>query len=728
MRLPSSGLHLDNPAYPLLQGLISYIGQTTSDGNAGGTTIIDSGLDNEPSYDGLVVKILSGDAAGQARTAQYHPASSTITVGIAFTDNAGSAVQIVSGTRFCILTSMVGGGGPGPSPEESITYYGIVDSVPGANQFTIGALAGLGASKFIGANPYWAFVLRDAGGAGAAPQGELQPISAYTTATGNFTAAAFTAAIAAGDEVLIIHPALAAALISGILASGTLTTSSATVPADTGRTEANDYWNGSWLMTLTGAVRMQPRLIVDFANAGGVFTLDAEQPFTAAPGLVAYVILPPNSQLVPAADSANNQTPAHVIGNKTDTIPAMNAAPGNDSIERQVKAILERVGATPADPDDSLLTSVGQRDAAATADDLSDVTTTDLEAKIRRVLLRFSANAFSSDVQGAARTDIEAMVTAMATYFAALGAAWSVQVNGQAAKDNLEQTIEDILLPLGIDGANVFNPTIQGASRTDLDTALAQIATYFVAAGAAMALQVNGNAARTNLQQALNDYFAVVGVDGANVFSTTIQGAARTTIEAAFDGLAAYFVAAGAALSVTIDPGGSARTTLATLWNDLGQMLAGTSGITTWPAAAPPGDGVSFAEAIRQIYNDIVAINSGLQEQADTAINITAIAAGETNVFDLSVAATRYVIRSLRLKAADPGANTISVRLYELINDVSTVVTTFTIDTNNFGTYHSLVDMFGVPHLAGDNLKVTVQASAGGPYAVTGQYSHALAT
>lgn len=116
-----------------------------------------------------------------------------------------------------------------------------------------------------------------------------------------------------------------------------------------------------------------------------------------------------------------------------------------------------------------------------------------------------------------------------------------------------------------------------------------------------------------------------------------------------------------------------------------------------------------------------------LHEQADTPITITAILASETDVFDLNVADTRYIVRSLRLKSADPGANNITVRLRELINDVSIIVDTFTITTANFGTYHSLMDMFGVPHLAGDDIQVTVQASAAGPYAITGQYSHAKA-
>ncbi|KKL57674.1 hypothetical protein LCGC14_2233030, partial [marine sediment metagenome] len=129
--------------------------------------------------------------------------------------------------------------------------------------------------------------------------------------------------------------------------------------------------------------------------------------------------------------------------------------------------------------------------------------------------------------------------------------------------------------------------------------------------------------------------------------------------------------------------------------------------------------------AIGTILAAITGASGLAYEQADVAVTINAINASETNVFDLSTASTRYIIRSLRLKCADPGANTITVKLYELVNDVLIAVDTFDIDTTNFGTYHSLMDMFGMAQLAGDNLKVTVQVDAGGPYAVTGQYSHA---
>lgn len=133
-----------------------------------------------------------------------------------------------------------------------------------------------------------------------------------------------------------------------ILARGTFTTSSATVPADTGRTEANDYWNGCYLVPTAGAIIGEPRLIVDFANAGGVFTLDTDIPFTAVPGTVAYVIIPGNVQIAPTADSAATTTPAHVIGNKGDATTAdtvEGTAATTKSLQSLLKAVLQRQGA-----------------------------------------------------------------------------------------------------------------------------------------------------------------------------------------------------------------------------------------------------------------------------------------------------------------------------------------------------------------------------------------------
>jgi len=90
-----------------------------------------------------------------------------------------------------------------------LAFVGVVTAVPGANQFTIAALTGHGDTAFVG---WRAFVFWDAGGGGAAPQGEQQTITVYTSADGNFTAGAFSAAVAVGDIMIILHPEVAAIL------------------------------------------------------------------------------------------------------------------------------------------------------------------------------------------------------------------------------------------------------------------------------------------------------------------------------------------------------------------------------------------------------------------------------------------------------------------------------------------------------------------------------------
>ena len=79
------------------------------------------------------------------------------------------------------------------------------------------------------------------------------------------------------------------ATVTKAVATGTLTASSLTLPADTGRLEVDHYWDGCLLMPTAGADAYQPRLIRSFANSGGVFTLDT--PFTTLPTLVTYIIL-----------------------------------------------------------------------------------------------------------------------------------------------------------------------------------------------------------------------------------------------------------------------------------------------------------------------------------------------------------------------------------------------------------------------------------------------------
>ena len=309
-----------------------------------------------------------------------------------------------------------------------------------------------------------------------------------------------------------------------IAVKGTFTTSSTTVPADTGRTEANNYFNGDIIVPLSGTVVRQARVIASFANAGGIFTLDGQLPFTAAPGLVDYIILHSDYPLVPAVDATTNTTSAHVVGNKTETIPAMSAAPveggATTSLVALAKAILERVGATPADPDDSVLTNIGQRDDTATLDTLADITTTSIEAKLRRLLLRFSADAFSSTVQGVARTDIENMITGLAAYLSPAGAAWSVVANpGAAAKVDLETTLEDFAdLLAGATGIVTFPVRAVAANNVSIAEVLRHVAEAVgedTADNAFASTNVAANVDGSLLER--NEYLLTTGYEGQSV-------------------------------------------------------------------------------------------------------------------------------------------------------------------------------------------------------------------
>ena len=103
MRIPPRG-HVDQPASALIPSLISYWSITTANGNALGTTLVDTGLATEPSYLSHRIKLLSGEAAGQEREIFIHAGGgNTITVGGDFTDNAGAVTQVLAGTRYVIL-------------------------------------------------------------------------------------------------------------------------------------------------------------------------------------------------------------------------------------------------------------------------------------------------------------------------------------------------------------------------------------------------------------------------------------------------------------------------------------------------------------------------------------------------------------------------------------------------------------------------------------------------
>lgn len=347
MRVPS-GVRVDNPAYPLLHGLIAYQWVTSGDGDALGMTLVCADLDNHPTYVGNRVKVLMGGAWGQDRLIMAHIAGGILTVDTPFTDAALAPQQILAGIRFVILTNTGGGagGGGGMPPTAPLWMFGNVSPAQVASPTVIDIphLAGFQDNTF---NDEFYIQVLDADG--AAPEGEKRIITDYDGGTGRFTTDAFSADVEAGDIVAIFHTAIEAI---DIIARGTLDTSSQTVPADNTRAEGDNHFNGHLLVPTEGVYAGRATRIVDYTGVGGIFTLDPNNPLPGVSGLVDYIVIKSQTEFVPGVDGVNNRTPSDVIGGKADT--PIFVPDDVSAVMRYLKGILATGGAR-AEPSESLI-------------------------------------------------------------------------------------------------------------------------------------------------------------------------------------------------------------------------------------------------------------------------------------------------------------------------------------------------------------------------------------
>jgi len=214
----------------LIRTLTAYNGITTADGAVDGTTLVDSNLISRNEFiSEKTILIMSGDAKDEDKGAlSFVPATGVITL-----QGTGFSAQIKAGTIFRVLNistvemdvaTIDGKIGTNTDPVGTTTlfawllkifehggqggfYYGKVTQIDDATHFRVAGLTGFGDAYF--ANTYRVYVVRDAAGLGAAPQGEMQPCSEYDSDDGIFTYTAFTAALAVDDEVLLIHERIA---------------------------------------------------------------------------------------------------------------------------------------------------------------------------------------------------------------------------------------------------------------------------------------------------------------------------------------------------------------------------------------------------------------------------------------------------------------------------------------------------------------------------------------
>lgn len=99
--------HIDDPAKPVHEAVVSFEGISSAIGAATGDSLVDVALATQPSYLGQVCKILSGPAAGQILTIAIHaPGTGTLIFSRPCSNAAGAIVQVAAGTQYCIISQL----------------------------------------------------------------------------------------------------------------------------------------------------------------------------------------------------------------------------------------------------------------------------------------------------------------------------------------------------------------------------------------------------------------------------------------------------------------------------------------------------------------------------------------------------------------------------------------------------------------------------------------------
>ncbi len=221
-------------AKALFESQVSREGITTGAGAGTGDSIIDAGLIGigTNSFKSMLMVVYPGDfnnvdsmditafnnATGEITLAKaYKEVAAAIPAGVPykivtfrFVPAEVAAISALIGTTtdaigtttlFAWLLKLFEQGGQG------LVYFGEVTTYTNVNNFRVSGLTGFGDDYF--ANNYRVYVVWDDAGAGAAPQGEMQPCTDYDSTDGIFTHTAFTAPLEVGDKVLLIHERLA---------------------------------------------------------------------------------------------------------------------------------------------------------------------------------------------------------------------------------------------------------------------------------------------------------------------------------------------------------------------------------------------------------------------------------------------------------------------------------------------------------------------------------------
>ena len=634
-----------------------------------------------------------------------------------------------AGTAGKALTDILAG-----AISNGLAVQGVVTTATSTTQFSATALAGYGNDYFVGWEIY---VLWDAAGAHGAPQAEHTPATDYVSTGGVFTHVALTQQLALTDKVLLVHPVIYSLLTlvtaipttatqDGVYFDEILGSAGTALPIGTATSPVNNLADaltimtarklkklylagtGAHAITLTNGINIQ---IV--GNAEYAVTIDAGATVTIGSDLLCKSFT--NTTGTPTING--NLTSMTTISTTTGTITVWgNAYAGTTTTMSGAAGTLTVYG-------DAKL--------------MGDVTTSNATAAIT-----IGGNAFfGHDYQGTAGTlNINGNCQVVNTIN--IVASPGVSIKGKL----------DVSGDITITGAGSANISVIGNCTVlgNVTRPAGTLGTFtFGNLEVGQNVDVEGNASFTAYGNVIVHYVGWYSTGGtvlivgdlvvrrggiaASIGSLTVYGNiyAKNEFDTTTGSITVYgnaYVANGfcSATTGTITVWGNLYVgTTTTVSGAAGALVVHGNAVLIGAVGATNGTASITIDGFADIRGAITATGTITYRgvQPEVAVNISAISASETNFLDLEVASTHYTVSDLVLKCADPGADTVNVKIYKLVNAVLTSVVTFAITTVNYTSYFSLMDMLGQSILVGDKLKITVQATAGAGYAVTGSYS-----
>jgi len=148
-----------------------------------------------------------------------------------------------------------------PKIRTDLAYYGVVTRVISATQFVAAGLAGLGDGAL---TTYAAYVLAKRDGTITPPHGEQPAVTAYVSGSGTFTHAAYTAPLAVGDQLLLLHPNISPVDLTAITTQTDKLAGGETVAVHAHADNAN--WQDVFEWTPLATRRKVHSIWLDFVN------------------------------------------------------------------------------------------------------------------------------------------------------------------------------------------------------------------------------------------------------------------------------------------------------------------------------------------------------------------------------------------------------------------------------------------------------------------------------